>query len=97
MIQITCINKSNGRHDDPHESIERFGWVNTQTKESGYIMKPDMISWLEKGNKAYVSNKAGNDLSELIVAVSRFGNKYVKTVPDRTGENNLLNLYECAR
>ena len=31
----------------------------------------------------------------VIVAVSRYGNKYLKTVADGEQPNNLLSLYEC--
>ena len=32
---------------------------------------------------------------DVVVAVSRFGNKYLKTVADGDQPNNLLSLYEC--
>ena len=32
---------------------------------------------------------------DVIVAISRFGNKYLKTEADGEQPNNLLSLYEC--
>ena len=39
--------------------------------------------------------KAGSRIVDVIVAVSRYGNKYLKTVSDGDHPNNLLSLYEC--
>ncbi len=39
--------------------------------------------------------KVQNRIVNVVVAVSRFGNKYLKTVADSDHPNNLLSLYEC--
>jgi len=34
-------------------------------------------------------------IEDVIVAISRFGNKYLNTEADGEQPNNLLSLYEC--
>jgi hypothetical protein len=34
-------------------------------------------------------------VADVIVAISRYGHKYLKTVADGEQPNNLLSLYEC--
>lgn len=93
-VKITCINKDNGDHLDPHEAITHLGWINESTKKSGKCTRLDMVDFLEKGNSAYVKDVWGN-IVYLVVRISRFGNKFVKTVADGRETNNLLSLVEC--
>lgn len=95
MVQITCINKDGGNHYDPYEAILDFGWVDDQTGKTGIASRAEMIDFLEKGHRAYTKDRF-NRIAWLIVSVSRFGNKYVKTVADGRETNNLLALAECS-
>jgi len=88
-VRIICINKDNGDHDDPHEAITRLG-----TEGGQKYTRLEMVRFIENGNDAYVKGPMGN-VAYLMVSVSRGGNKYVKTIPDGTGANNLLELPEC--
>jgi hypothetical protein len=93
-IKITCINKDNGHHEDPHLAISYLGWLDENTKESGKYSRLQMVDFLEKGNTAYVKDYFGN-IAYLVVRVSQFGNKFVKTIADGKVTNNLLTLMEC--
>jgi hypothetical protein len=94
-VKITCVNKDNGRHYDPHEAITFLGWVNEQTRASGRSSLADMVNFLERQNgQAYVKDRFGN-VAYLVVRVSSNGNKYVKTIADGKITDNLLNLPEC--
>jgi hypothetical protein len=91
-IQITCINKDNGNHANKHEGISRFGW--TTGSQSGYFNRPEMVSWLERGNTAFV--RSGISKTYCYVRISPSTRlKFVQTVANNTPTDNLLNLLEC--
>ena len=89
-LQITCINKSDRMN--PHERILRVGgatlsvrWIKSQQ---------DAIRETETGaNRFYVS--VGGTSVWVVVATSKYGNKYLKTESDGEQPNNLLSLPEC--
>ena len=93
-VKITCINKDGGDHYDPHEAITHLGWLNENSGKSGKATLQQMIEFLESGNKAYVKD-AWDNIAYLVICISRFGNKFVKTVADDMETNNLLELIEC--
>lgn len=95
MIRINCISKDNGDHYDPHEAIQKFGWVDVRTNETGICTLAQMIDFLEKGGVGYTQDFLGRK-AYLVVRVSRHGNKYVKTVADGVESDNLLYLNECS-
>lgn len=90
-LRVTCINKSN--RTDIHEKIINIGGVN-----------PDNSQWRQSQEKA-IQNIEDSKCSfyvisngiktNLIVAKSAFGHKYLKTQADSTTSNNLLSLPEC--
>lgn len=91
-VQITCINKDGGDHDDPNEGVTHLGWVN-ESGERGTSTRAGMVKFVKDGGKAYV--KDSTTMAYLVVRVSRAGNEYVKTVADGRETNNLLQLPEC--
>lgn len=96
-IRIICINKDNGNHMNPYEAITHFEWTEDNTKKNGRSTLQEMITFIEGGGKAYVKDRREN-ISYLEVRTSTFGgNKYVRTIPDNTSSNNLLELDECLR
>lgn len=94
-VRITCINKDNGYHENPHEAIEWLGWINEQTNKSGRSSRLDMYDFVEKqGGQAFVRDGFGN-VAYVHGAISASGNPYVRTVSDGKWTNNLLSLPEC--
>jgi len=55
----------------------------------------EVISRIEKRTEAFYVEQPTGDQVDVIVSVSRFGNKYLKTTADGDEPNNLLNLPEC--
>jgi len=89
--QIKCINKSD--RSNPHERILNVGgaengkhWKITQQQAVAYIESGEWKFWVQVGTAPSVW---------VIVAVSKFGNKYLKTENDGEHPNNLLSLPEC--
>ena len=86
---ISCINKDDRL--SPHEAITHVGgYATSQWK----ITQKRAIELIEKeGWEFYVEVRG--DKVKVIVATSRYGNKYIKTEADGDQPNNLLSLPEC--
>ena len=89
--EVKCINKSD--RYDPHERIRAIGGVNADGS-NWKLSQQDAIASIEAGKYQFFV-KAGGRIVDVIVAVSRYGHKYLKTVSDGEHPNNLLSLYEC--
>ena len=93
-IRITCINKDNGNHANPHEAISRFGWVEDGTTQVKHSTLSQMVEFLgNKLNSAYVSS--GNVSALCYINKSAYGNLFIQTYSDNRWQDNLLNLPEC--
>lgn len=91
-IRIHCINKDNGNHDNPHEAITTFGWVNETTGAKGKSSRAEMVKFIDGGGYAYVKN--GTNSARCYTRQGRRF-KFVQTYADRTPSDNLLRLSEC--
>lgn len=89
--EIKCINKTD--RFDPHERILAIGGAN-QDGSQWKLSQQQAIQDIKAGKYAFYVRKNGQTV-DVIVAKSRFGNEYIKTVSDGEQPNNLLSLYEC--
>lgn len=89
--EIKCINKSD--RFDPHERIRAIGGVNPDGK-NWKLSQTAAIEGIESGKWSFYVAAQGKVVN-VIVAISRFGHKYLKTEADGEQPNNLLSLYEC--
>lgn len=88
---ITCVNKTD--RQNPYERITHVGGL----EGGGWrLTQEDVVRRIETNAWEFYTNVRGNR-AKVIVAVSRFGNKYLKTESDKGEENNLLSLPECPR
>lgn len=89
--EVKCVSKSD--RNNPHERIKAIGGVNP-SGTNWKLSQEAAITAIEAGRYQFFV-RAGGHVVDVIVAVSRFGNKYLKTVADGDQPNNLLSLYEC--
>jgi hypothetical protein len=94
-VRITCINKSDGYHADPHHAISYLGWKNEETGETGKSSRLEIYNWIkDKGGVAYVIDSRGNKAS-VGTREHANGTKFLQTHADRVWTDNLLALPEC--
>lgn len=90
-VEIKCINKTD--RFDPHDRIKSIGGVNADGTR-WKLSQPDAIVGIETGKWTFFVRQQGS-VARVVVAVSRYGNKYLKTVADNEQPDNLLSLPEC--
>lgn len=89
--EVKCINKTD-RYNH-HERIRSIGGVNPDGT-NWKLSQEDAIKGIEQNKWDFYVNRGGR-VADVIVATSRYGNKYLKTVADGESPDNLLSLYEC--
>ncbi len=89
--QVLCVNKTD--RYNPHERITHLGGHNAGGS-AWKLTQQQMIDGIESRKWEFYVSRGGSTV-DVIVAVSRFGNKYVKTTADGEQPDNLLSLPEC--
>lgn len=89
--QVTCVRKAD--RYNPHERILGIGGVNPDSTR-WYATQEQAIAWIENGQYEFFVRVDGRQV-RVIVAESRYGNKYIKTEADGNVPDNLLSLPEC--
>lgn len=90
-VKISCINKND--RNNPYEAITHVGGLNPDGTKWRLSRQETIQSIYDDKYNFYV--EVNNDRVEVIVAVSPYGHKYLKTVADGDKPNNLLSLDEC--
>jgi hypothetical protein len=88
--QVTCINKTD--RPNPHERIRNIGGQTGGTRWK--LSQQEAIDGIESGKWSFYVSAAGKTV-KVIVAIGRWGNKYLKTEADGEQPDNLLSLPEC--
>jgi hypothetical protein len=91
QYEIKCVNKAD--RYNPHERITHIGGVN-QDGTNWKLPQEKAIDGIERGEWAFYVNRGGRT-APVVVAVSRYGYKYLKTEADGEMPDNLLSLFEC--
>lgn len=89
--QIDCIEKEDRLN--PTEAIQFIGGRGGDGKR-WRISQKEAIAGIESGKWAFYVIAHAKSVN-VIVALSRFGNKYIKTEADGDAPNNLLSLQHC--
>jgi hypothetical protein len=89
--EVKCVSKS--ERYNPHERITHIGGVNGDGT-NWKLPQEKAIGGIESGQWDFYVNRGGRT-ARVVVALSRFGHKYLKTEADGEMPDNLLSLFEC--
>lgn len=91
-VRIECINKTD--RASPHERIRSVGGRNSDGTR-WRLSHGEAIAGIEARKWSFYVERPQGDVVNVVVAISRLGNKYLKTEADGDQPNNLLALPEC--
>lgn len=89
--EVSCINKSDRLN--PHERIMSIGGRNEDGK-TWKLSQQDAVHGIEDGKWTFFVRRGGYEV-DVVVSISRYGHKYLKTMADGEHPDNLLALPEC--
>ena len=90
--QVMCVNKQD--RPNPHERILFIGGA--ENGERWRRSQQEAINDIETGRYTFYVHVGGYQ-ADVIVAMSQWGHKYLRTTSDTTQKDNLLSLPECPR
>ena len=90
--RIQCVNK-NDRYN-PYVRVDNLGGLN-EDGTPWSITQQEAIAGIEAGRLSFYVDRPVGDRVDVIVAVSAYGNRYLKTTADGDEPHNLLSLPEC--
>ena len=89
--EVLCIRKTD--RPNPHERITHIGGRNADGK-AWKLTQEEAIAGIESGKWGFFVSRGGNTVN-VVVALSRWNHKYIKTEADGEQPDNLLSLPEC--
>ena len=89
--RISCIGKSDFLNH--HQRLKRIGGVNPDGSR-WHLTEAEAVAALEAGRWRFYIVHDGRE-RDIVVALSRYGRKYLKTAADGLQPESLLTLPEC--
>lgn len=91
-VRVHCVVK--GNRYSPHEAIQAIGGVNAD-QSRWRLSQQEAIVGIESGKYAFYVERPTGHRVNVMVGLSRYGHKYLKTEADGESPDNLLSLPEC--
>jgi hypothetical protein len=89
--EVLCIRKTD--RTNPNERVTHIGGRNDDGA-AWKITQEEAIAGIESGKWSFYVRRGGRTVN-VVVAVSPWNNKYIKTEADGEQPDNLLSLPEC--